>query len=130
MVGIADCLPVKSKGADFWQNFPTTDFVSVQATPTQTLNLTLQEFRVLAEQNRVAHNSILPSTKTNFTLSPFNTLLFGDSNSSIPRDDEDDLFGDVSWPRFFKGKIEGLGGRGLHRNKVSSRKVLPKIRTL
>ncbi len=101
ILDFAECMPVKSKGADFWQNFP--EFVSVQATPTQSLNLTLQEFKVLAEQNRVVHNNILPSTKTNFTLSPFNTLLFGDSNSSIPRDEDDGLFGDVSWPRFFKG---------------------------
>ena len=101
ILDFAECMPVKSKGADFWQNFP--EFVSVQATPTQSLNLTLQEFKVLAEQNRVAHNNILPSTKTNFTLSPFNTLLFGDSNSSIPRDEDDGLFSDVSWPRFFKG---------------------------
>jgi hypothetical protein len=99
---LVDCLPAKPKGVDFWQDFPK--IVPVQATPTQTLNLTLDEFKVLAEQNRVTHNSILPSAKTNFTLFPWNTLLFG--NVSLPKDDDTyNFFGENTWPQYIKGEF-------------------------
>ncbi len=104
MLYIVDCLPAKTKGVDFWSTFPKV--VPIQATPTQTLNLTLDEFRVLAEQNRVTHNSILPSAKANFTLFPWNTLLFG--NSSIPRDENDDIFGESTWPQYLKGEFSNM----------------------
>ena len=98
------CLPAKPKGLDFWQNFPKV--IPVQATPSQVLNLTLDEFKVLSEQNRVTHNSILPSTKANFTLFPWNTLLFG--NSSLPKDDDTDYIGESTWPQYLKGEFIGI----------------------
>ena len=101
--------PAKPKGADFWQNFKELDIVQVNPLPDQTVNLTLSEFKTLADQNRVLHNSVLPMAKVNSTLFPYNTLLYGNGNmSSVPGDDSktgsgSSLFGDINWPTLLIG---------------------------
>jgi hypothetical protein len=101
--------PTKPKGADFWQNFKELDIVQVNTLPDQTVNLTLSEFKTLADQNRVLHNSVLPMAKVNSTLFPYNTLLYGNGNmSSVPGDDSktgsgSSLFGDINWPTLLIG---------------------------
>ncbi len=75
--------PAKPKGADFWQNFKELDIVQVNTSPDQAVNLTLSEFKTLADQNRVLHNSVLPMAKVNSTLFPYNTLKGGEMNFSV-----------------------------------------------
>ena len=106
-IGAAAGMPAKPKGSDFWQTL-SLDTVQVNTFPNQTVNLSLAEFKNLAEQNRVLHNSVLPLAKVNSTLFPHNLLLFGNNNmSSVPGDDDNisgySLLGEVNWPTFIKG---------------------------
>ncbi len=108
-IAIIAGLPAKPKGADFWQNFKELDIVQVNTSPDQAVNLTLSEFKILADQNRVLHNSVLPMAKVNSTLFSYNTLLYGNGNmSSVPGDDRktdsgSSLFGDFNWPTLLIG---------------------------
>lgn len=106
-LGAVAGMPAKPKGSDIWQTL-SLDTVQVNTFPNQTVNLSLSEFKNLAEQNRVLHNSVLPLAKVNSTLFPHNLLLFGNNNlSSVPGDDNSisgySLLGEVNWPTFIKG---------------------------
>ena len=68
---------IKPKGAGFWKDFPKIDFVSVQATPNLTVNLTVDEFQLLANQNREKYNQIYALLKVNESRANQNILLFG-----------------------------------------------------
>jgi len=106
-IGAVAGMPAKQKGSDFWPTI-SLDTVQVNTFPNQTVKLSLADFKVLADQNRALHNSVLPMAKVNSTLFPHNILLFGNSNmSSVPGDDENisssSLLGDVNWPTFIRG---------------------------